>query len=75
MKKEPWYNHNGVILPEREEQFDDLMLAIEELLRPFDGRVTYRDLYDLARDAAITAAGRLLIDHVNRPPQKKRKKL
>ena len=74
MPKPTWFNSNGVLLNEHEAEFLQLALDIEALLLPFEGRMPYRDLYDLARDAGLTAAGRRLIEHVNQPKKSRRPK-
>ncbi len=81
MKKKPAlkrpYNDNGVLKAAFETEFDVMVAKVREISAPMVGTMTFRDLYEFMRDAAITAVGNQLCDLVNsRPivPKKKRKK-
>ena len=72
MRREHWYNDNGVIKNARREEFETLAKRVGKVIAHLEGRMTYRDLYDVARDAAIVAVSNFVIKHVNSKPRKRK---
>lgn len=75
-RKEKWFNSNGCYNysnQKQQDELDSLTKQFRDILRPLESRVSYRDLFDIARDIASNAVGGLLRDHVNSKPIVKRK--
>lgn len=75
-KKETWYTEFGVLRAyngndAQMDEFLDIVEALQKAIKPLEGRVTYRDLYEIAKDAAATAVGNLVSAHVNARDNKK----
>jgi hypothetical protein len=83
-KQEVWYGQFGVLRAyngnqDQMNEFQEIVRLVKEAVKPLEGRVSYRDLYDIAKDAAVTAVGELVCAYVNgqqalrRAKRKKRK--
>lgn len=61
-KLEQWVSDNGVVAYNTKHlgEFEAIAEKIKEVITPLVGRVTFRDLYDIAKDAAVTAVGDLV---------------
>lgn len=59
------YNSNGVVRDAAQDLFLELTSKFEAALLPLVDRMEFRDLYDFARDAAITAVGNQVCARVN----------
>lgn len=59
------YNSNGVVRDVAQDLFLELTNRFEAVLLPLVDRMEFRDLYDFARDAAITAVGNQVCARVN----------
>ena len=75
-RKEKWFNSNGCYNysnTKQQDEFHAIVLKFRAAIKTLEGRVSYRDLYDIARDAASEAVGGLLRDHINSKPIVKKK--
>jgi hypothetical protein len=63
--KEQWFDWGGSILDKRDRQYGEIERGIRKVLKTIEGRVSYRDLREIAKLAAGDAAGNLLIRYVN----------
>lgn len=63
---ERWFTARGALRASRDEEFSDLVIDIEKTLRRLEGRVSYRDLYEIGRLAANCAVAEMVREHVNR---------
>lgn len=61
-----WFDGDGVLKPERDPEFSKIVKAIKPLVKPLIGKASWRDLYELFKDAGISAVGELRCDQVNR---------
>lgn len=61
-KQECWVSKFGVVAynTKYEQEFQELACGMQALLTKFEPRMSPRDLYDVAHQAAITAAGWLV---------------
>lgn len=62
------FNNNGVLKQEFAQDFDAIVREVQKLAKPMVGTMSFRDLYDYMRDAAISAVGNELCDLVNSKP-------
>lgn len=64
-KQENWFTDLGSIRDDHVDEFYELAKDITEVLKRLDGRVSYRDLYEIAHQLSYHAVGDLVQYHVN----------
>lgn len=73
MEKEQWISEFGVAgVGDYVDDFEDLVLGIQELFLPLEGRVSYRDMYEIAAQAAAKAVAGIVSTRNNRNTAGKR---
>lgn len=74
MGKENWYTEFATIKEKHRKEFDALVAKIQPIVKKLEGRMSYRDLYDISKDASITAVANLVCHRVDKKSSKKKKK-
>lgn len=61
-----WLDWAGCISnPRAEAEFQDLIKRMVGVLRRYDRKVPYKELYQIAEQAAVSAVGRLVSEYAN----------
>ena len=69
-KREDWFTPFGVIKATYAAEFAAVEAAFVKALSSLEGRVSYRDLYEIAHQAGAGAVSRMVCSHVNKQNEK-----
>lgn len=69
-----WLSWGGAIAPHADKQFDELQHEFAKALRKIAHNAPFKELYQIATDAAVGAAGMLICAEANRREQSREKK-
>lgn len=64
-KSQSWFDQDGVLLESREEEFQKITRQVRKIAEPYVGKLSWRDLYDLFKDAGLSAVGKIRCDVAN----------
>lgn len=68
-----WFNNNGALKREFNVQFEIIEQQLIKVFQQLEGRISYRDMYDVAHQAGQAAVAGLVRDHVNSKPLKRKR--
>lgn len=64
-KKERWYDSEGLIVPPKELEFNAIARKIRGIAEMYALKMSWRDLYELFRDASVEAVASIRRDVAN----------
>ena len=71
--KEVWINKYGAISRTYDTSFDAMTKGIEDVLKKYQGRMSFKEMYQVANVATVSAVANLVRARVNNPKNKKQK--